>query len=124
MRKILPIKKWINQNLFFIFVVNLIKRFIMETIYLGSKTLKLSNWELKTDYYYVRKKDKHILYEKSSNGGRNKWVLDTDSGEKHLFFTDKSERIIIKNHKTELVSFNDRYDLFKWVYDRYKSGCK
>ena len=93
----------------------------METIYLGSKTLKLTNWELKTDYYYVRKKDKHILYEKSSNGGKNKWVLDTKSGEKYLFFTDKSERISIKNHKIELVSFNDKYDLFKWVYDRYKS---
>jgi hypothetical protein len=59
----------------------------METIYLGSKTLKLTNnYELKTDYYYVRKKDKHILYEKNSRGGKRKWVLDTKSGENYFFF--------------------------------------
>jgi hypothetical protein len=87
----------------------------LETIHLGSKNIKLTNWDLKTDYYYVRKKDTHILHEKSSNGGKNKWVLDIESGEKYLFFTDKSERISIKNCKTELVSFNDKYDLFKWA---------
>jgi hypothetical protein len=37
-----------------------LKFIYMETIHLGSKTLKLTNWGLKTDYYYVRKKDKHI----------------------------------------------------------------
>lgn len=93
----------------------------MDTIYLGSKTLKLTNCELKTDYYYVRKKDRHILYEVNSRGGKNKWVLDTESGDDFLFFTDKSEKISIKNHKTELISFNDTHDLFRWVYNRYKS---
>lgn len=98
-----------------------VKNKIMEAIYLGSKTFGSDDFEFKTDYYYVRKKDKHILYQKNSNGGQNKWILDTESGENYIFFTNKSERIIIKNYKTELVNFNDTYDLFKWVYNRYKS---